>query len=197
MIEYTVKVFNNKTAWYLNGKFHREDGPAIECTNGDKEWFINGELHRTNGPAIEHANGDKTWWFNGKLHREDGPAVEWADGTEIWYLNGKRHREDGPALKKINGYSEYWLKDKRVTEDEVVSNALAFDIETLDTFDMMRMYVLKRRKSDINNSCEYSLDKIVKEYILPDNSRTIIIDGKEIKISNDSFNELKKQLIGE
>ena len=28
---------------YLNGKLHREDGPAIECFWGDKRWFLNGE----------------------------------------------------------------------------------------------------------------------------------------------------------
>jgi hypothetical protein len=27
--------------WQLNGKFHREDGPAIEWSNGDKFWYIN------------------------------------------------------------------------------------------------------------------------------------------------------------
>lgn len=78
MIEYTVKVFNNKTAWYLNGKFHREDGPAIERSDGTRDYWLNGEL---------------------------------------------------------------------VTEDKVMG-------------------------------------------------KTIIIDSKEIKLSNDSFNELKKQLIG-
>ena len=31
MIEYTVKVWaNGDKSWYLNGKLHREDGPAIE-----------------------------------------------------------------------------------------------------------------------------------------------------------------------
>ena len=30
--------------WYLNGKLHREDGPAIEGGNGStKYWFINGK----------------------------------------------------------------------------------------------------------------------------------------------------------
>ena len=29
--------------WYLNGKRHREDGPAVECANGYKEWYLNGE----------------------------------------------------------------------------------------------------------------------------------------------------------
>ena len=28
--------------WYLNGKLHREDGPAVS-TNGDKDWYLNDE----------------------------------------------------------------------------------------------------------------------------------------------------------
>ena len=28
--------------WFLNGKRHREDGPAIETTNGHKAWYLNG-----------------------------------------------------------------------------------------------------------------------------------------------------------
>ena len=45
MIEYTVKVFDNgDEEWYLNGKRHREDGPAMEGANGDKEWYLKGKL---------------------------------------------------------------------------------------------------------------------------------------------------------
>jgi hypothetical protein len=58
-------------------------------SNGDKRWFLNGKLHREDGPAVEHADGDKLWFLNGKIHREDGPAVECTDGTKYWYLNGK------------------------------------------------------------------------------------------------------------
>jgi len=44
MIEYTVKVWaNGYKAWYLNGKRHREDGPAVEYTNGYKAWYLNGK----------------------------------------------------------------------------------------------------------------------------------------------------------
>jgi hypothetical protein len=72
MIEYTVRVyFNGSKSWYLNGKRHREDGPAFEG-----------------------ANGDKSWYLNGKSHREDGPAVEWADGYKAWYLNDERVTEE-------------------------------------------------------------------------------------------------------
>ena len=86
--EYVVKVFaNGGKCWYLNGKLHREDGPAIEYADGTKYWYINGQLHREDGPAIEYADGTKHWFLDGQLHREDGPAVEHADGYKRWYLN--------------------------------------------------------------------------------------------------------------
>ena len=56
---------------------------------GGKEWYLNGKLHREDGPAIERASGHKTWFLNGKCHREDGPAVERANGTKKWYLNNE------------------------------------------------------------------------------------------------------------
>ena len=95
MIKYEVKVYpDGDKEWFLNGKLHREDGPAIECANGHKEWFLNGNFHREDGPAVEWANGTKQWYLNGKLHREDGPAIEWTDGGGKWYLNGKPMSED-------------------------------------------------------------------------------------------------------
>jgi hypothetical protein len=72
---------------------HREDGPAVEYTDGDKEWFINGALHREDGPAFEYANDGNAWYINGKLHREDGPAIEYANGGNAWYINGEELTE--------------------------------------------------------------------------------------------------------
>ena len=51
--------------WFLNNKYHREDGPAVEYANGDKYWCLNGKLHREDGPAIEYANGETRYWING------------------------------------------------------------------------------------------------------------------------------------
>jgi hypothetical protein len=73
MIEYTVKVY----------------------TSGNKFWLLNGKLHREDGPAVEWADGYKSWWLNGKRHREDGPAVEWVDGSKFWYLKGTYMTEEG------------------------------------------------------------------------------------------------------
>lgn len=73
MIEYTVKVYSDGDKyWYLNGLRHREDGPAVEYSDGSK----------------------KSWYLNGLLHREDGPAIEFSDGTKAWYLNGQHHTEE-------------------------------------------------------------------------------------------------------
>jgi hypothetical protein len=72
MIEYTVKVYEDGDRfWYLNGELHREDGPAVECSNGTRKWYLDGQLHR-----------------------EDGPAIEYADGTRFWYLHGNRVTEE-------------------------------------------------------------------------------------------------------
>ena len=86
--------------WYLNGKLHRTEGPAIEQANGYKAWYLNGERHRTDGPAVEWTNGTfKEWWLNGKLHRTDGPAAEGANDYKAWYLNGERYTQE--EWKKI------------------------------------------------------------------------------------------------
>ena len=64
--------------------------PEIKVSSdGTKSWYLNGKRHREDGPAVEHSAGTKEWYLNGKYHREDGPAVECADGSKHWYLNGK------------------------------------------------------------------------------------------------------------
>jgi hypothetical protein len=72
MIEYTVRVTADGTKyWYLTGKLHREDGPAVEYASGTKYWYLNGERHREDGPAIEYPSGDKYWRLNGKEVTEE------------------------------------------------------------------------------------------------------------------------------
>ena len=66
-IEQTVRTYpNGNKRWYLDGKRHREDGPACTCPDGYKTWWLDGERHRTDGPALEYPNGTKQWWLNGK-----------------------------------------------------------------------------------------------------------------------------------
>ena len=94
MPNYNVEVSADGTqSWYINGKQHREDGPAVICSNGTQFWCINGKIHRDGGPAIFYPYGIEYWYKNDNLHREDGPAVIYSDGEKRWYLNGKQLTE--------------------------------------------------------------------------------------------------------
>ena len=43
-----VKDKYNNIYYYLNGKWHREDGPSIEWDDGDFSWYLNGILYGSN-----------------------------------------------------------------------------------------------------------------------------------------------------
>lgn len=58
--EYKIHIFDDGTIWYMNkeGRWHREDGPAIVKADGTQEYYLNGEkvskeslnLGKTNKP---------------------------------------------------------------------------------------------------------------------------------------------------
>jgi len=73
----------------------------IVTKDGTKKWYLNGKRHREDGPAIEYPDGIKAWYLNGELNRKDGPAVEYPDGTKIWFLNGQKLSEKD-WFKKVN-----------------------------------------------------------------------------------------------
>lgn len=122
---------NNGTNIYLvNGKIHREDGPAIMFKDPEKDlqvhiYYRNNILHREYGPAkVVHQDGQlykSSYYINGKLHRENSPAIEWTDGQYMYYVDGKRHCEDGPAVRlKTPGKpgkftEEYWINDEKIS----------------------------------------------------------------------------------
>ena len=68
--------------WFLNGNYHREDGPAVEHVSGAKEWFLNGKCHREDGPAVEYASGAKEWWLNSQS--ADPETI-----VDLWLMRGK------------------------------------------------------------------------------------------------------------
>ena len=87
-------------------------------TDGNKRWKLNGKYHREEGPAIEYANGTKAWFLTDMRHREDGPAIEDVDGNKVWYLNNEWCKdvfawaEALLKLKGINNPSEDEINDK-------------------------------------------------------------------------------------
>ena len=72
-----IKHGNGTVGYWLNGKRHREDGPAVIRADGTVGYWIHGLRHREDGPAIIRANGTVEYWVNGKLiHSETLKTVE-------------------------------------------------------------------------------------------------------------------------
>jgi len=90
----------NKCWKNRKGQYHRRNGPAVKCINGDKAWWLNDKIHREDGPAVEYVSGCKQWWANGKLYRKDGPAIEYPNGSKEWWINDVQYHTE----------KEYWLK---------------------------------------------------------------------------------------
>jgi hypothetical protein len=103
--------------WFVNGKLHRIDGPAIEYMSGGKEWHLYGNLHREDGPAVV-GDAVNLWYLNDLLHREDGPAAECANGDKEWYSKGMLHRTDGPAIEYMGRGKEWWLNSVWLSFEE-------------------------------------------------------------------------------
>jgi len=61
---------------------------------GDKKYYLNDKYHREDGPAFEGLNGCKSYYINGIRHREDGPAIDDDDGFKFYYLNGIHYSEE-------------------------------------------------------------------------------------------------------
>ena len=109
--------------YYLLGKLHRVDGPAI-IYKGNSElfvrkgkistkyshkyheyeiWMLGNKVHRNNDlPAITKHNKDvyeQTWYCKDRLHRENDLPALTNDVRQVWYYRGKIHRDgDLPAV---------------------------------------------------------------------------------------------------
>jgi antitoxin component YwqK of YwqJK toxin-antitoxin module len=125
-MEYTVKVEGLVEIWYLNGQKVKE---FKYYENGNKEYesyYLNGKRHRENGPAYKgwYENGNKWYeyyYLNDKRHRENGPAYQsWYENGNKWYeyyyLNGEEvSKEEVMKPKKtIN------IGGKEVSEDTIL-----------------------------------------------------------------------------
>ena len=96
--------------------------------SGNKYWYLNGKPHREDGPAIEWANGSKEWWLNGKRRREDGPAVERADGIKEWWLHGQKVTEEEHKRRTI----KVTMEDALAAGDGIILREQAERIEELE-----------------------------------------------------------------
>lgn len=62
-----------------NDQLHRVGAPAVEYNDGRRWWFVNGKLHRLDGPAMEDPTGmyEEYWCINGKDMEDAGDKEKW------------------------------------------------------------------------------------------------------------------------
>ena len=54
--------------------------------DGDKYWSLNGKWHREDGPAVEWSDGSKSWYLHGKeAHPETLVDLQLSRGTFCYY----------------------------------------------------------------------------------------------------------------
>jgi hypothetical protein len=148
-------------------------GELREYGSGTKKWYLNGKLHREDGPALVDVNGSKWWYINGNRHREDGPAVEYYNGYKSYYINDKRHREDGPACEWTDGDKEYWLNDKKISQEQFLQlmnlklkNGKYIPCTTQDQFEQLTKFKIPIFVCDKVNNIKDNLKNTIRKGLL-------------------------------
>src|ERR1700691_1630919 len=88
----------------------------VEYKNGIIVYYLNGKRHREDGPAFIWGDGTVFYYLNGSLHREDGPAIIWDDGRMEYFIIDKKVTEEFICwLKEKNSpLYEKWDKDTKL-----------------------------------------------------------------------------------
>jgi hypothetical protein len=126
--------------WYQHGVLHRDGGPALINNDKtswwrkrSKEYWVNGKWHRLDGPAVTYYNyenkADEYWYKEGLLHSTISPTRKYyhkmkefgnydrpSGWFSEWFFEGKKHRNNGPAVESEDfpDCKEYWFHGKLV-----------------------------------------------------------------------------------
>lgn len=80
-------------------KLHREDGPAIESPDGE-EWWVNGRRHNEDGPAVAWTTvGIEEYWLGG--HQVTKSEWEVRTKKPVITCEGKVVEIDGRRFKLV------------------------------------------------------------------------------------------------
>lgn len=97
----------NGIIYRVNGKLHREDGPAIRMQSKfSYSWFCNGKLHRIGGPAIYNGDDQLLWYENG-IPRNNYPEK---NGPVSITYNPPHRRSQGGVLVEYERGQNYIKK---------------------------------------------------------------------------------------
>ncbi|WP_405403689.1 toxin-antitoxin system YwqK family antitoxin [Paracoccus sp. Ld10] len=111
MIQYTSSVVENTTGAVPRTLCHRSavfEAATIDFMEDGilsrREWWVAGKKHREDGPAVifyrDGRPNNEEWWRDGKMHRDHGPADTFynEDGSvrhEVWVRNGRDYTPSG------------------------------------------------------------------------------------------------------
>ena len=100
MNKYNVElILNDEILIDSENPIDNSEAFMLYITKQGIDWFLNGVFHREDGPARIFNNGNKIWYKNGVKHREDGPAVIYWDDCEEYWLEGKFYTKDTYLFK--------------------------------------------------------------------------------------------------
>jgi hypothetical protein len=85
----TICNYPDGIVYCLCGRIHRDDGPAVECTDGYMAYYRYGKRHREDGPARIYPGNRVEYYLNDKLHRSDGPAIVYDNGRSLYFRHGR------------------------------------------------------------------------------------------------------------
>lgn len=139
-IEFQDSTSHDCVSFELDGKPHREGGPAkiSVMTQVDDpkysvssiEWFVRGERHREDGPAVVHfddqGNLKTQMWMIHDRYKDNGDKPNFISAKDQYWLaaSGVAHREDGPAALFKSGRKEWWqMGSKHRTDGPAVIQA--------------------------------------------------------------------------
>ena len=86
----------------------------VEYPSGTLRYYLNGKLHREDGPAVIYPDGRICYYLNGKYHREDGPAIIRTDGTIEYYLNDKEITKEVNNWIEENNIPKVWTNSHKI-----------------------------------------------------------------------------------
>jgi len=119
--------------WYLNGKYHRVDGPAVEDADGSKHWYLNGKQHRVDGPAWEGANGSKGWWLNG-VHCTETEWEKLVKGESLTSASaGVTVATEAKVSKKVESFKDIVVSDSKMVARRIAVEKIAKLVQGLLT----------------------------------------------------------------
>lgn len=103
---------HGNVVYTLDGAYHREDGPAIETSDGGQIWMMNNDVHRLDGPAIVISDNlnrffaDELLGFFHGIHEIDAHEMNLDEAKKIYVVGGHVYGSS-PSEEYIDAALEY------------------------------------------------------------------------------------------